>query len=121
MFDNIIENQGFIIALSGILVVFSGLMLIAIVIHIFNKIFEKSAKGSSVFGHNETDASAKTIKAPKGKPIPADHLTAIAVALEIYHKLYYEVLESKVTFKRGEGQSGWKMGAKFDQRANFLR
>lgn len=121
MFENIIQNQGFTIALSGITVVFSGLILIAVVIHIFNKVFEKGGSTSAVNGSSGSEQPAAKVLIPKGKPVPPDHLTVIAVALEIYHKLYYDALDSKVTFKRGEQQSGWKMGAKFGQRSYFQR
>ena len=41
MIENILQNNGLNIALSGIIVVFAGLILIAVTIHLFNKFFAK--------------------------------------------------------------------------------
>ena len=71
MFDNIIQNQGFTIALSGILVVFSGLILIALVIHTFNKVFEKQTITAA--GESDRRIPQKRVLTPKGKPVPEDH------------------------------------------------
>ena len=112
MVENVIQNNGFLIALSGIAVVFCGLVLIAIVIHLFNKVLDRQSKPVL----DATGAAEIPVKKPKGKPVPEDHIAAITVALEIYHKLYYDALESKVTFIRGDQKTQWKAGYKFGLR-----
>jgi len=117
MLENIIQNQGLTIALSGMLVVFMGLFAIAMVIKFFNRIFERQA---AVI---EEGAAEKHVrhKRPRGKPLDPEHLAVITVALEIYRKLYYDTLSSKVTFIRGDQKSGWKQGVRYDHRAYFPR
>ena len=39
MFDNVAQNNGLVIALIGITVVFVGLVLIAVIISLFNRVF----------------------------------------------------------------------------------
>lgn len=117
MIDNIIQNNGFNIALSGIIVVFAGLILIATTIHLFNKFFERL--------HRQTEQKAVQSDAPrqtsvkKAVQIADDELVAIATAIECYRKIHFEALQSQITFKRGEQQTAWKIGQKFGQRLNI--
>ncbi|HCK98962.1 MAG TPA: hypothetical protein DHW42_02485 [Candidatus Marinimicrobia bacterium] len=113
MFENIIQNNGFNIALSGILVVFSGLTLIATTIHLFNKVFERLHRGAT--------AESDTVLPKKAAAIPEDVLAAITVAIEIYRKIHFETLQSQITFIHGEQQSAWKSGYKYGQRLSTLR
>ena len=83
MLENIIQNNGFNTAISGILIIFIGLVLIALVIHSFNLLFR--AKGK------ETEESEREKSKPgrkssfiKHKDIPQEHLIAIAAAVELY-------------------------------------
>lgn len=121
MLENIITNQGFVIALSGILVVFSGLVLIALVIHLFNRVFEKSQPDNHSAGSDTTAERPVRKRLLKSSPVPPEHVSAIAVALEIYRKLYYDALETKITFIRGEQQTVWKTGGTFGQRSHLQR
>jgi len=120
MLENILQNHGFNTALSGLFIVFSGLVLIAFVIHSFNILF-KSKNGDDTLetGEAENDICKKTVFS--GKEIPSDHLIAIAAAVELYRRLHYDQLESKVTFERGELNPGWKTGYKYGQRYHKLR
>ncbi|MBN2414828.1 OadG family protein [bacterium] len=120
MIENIIGNQGFVIALSGLLVVFSGLVLIALVIHLFNRVFETSQPGNNA-GTGTAGERPVRKRLLKSTPVPPEHLCAITAALEIYRKLYYDALDSKITFIRGEQQTAWKTGGTFGQRSHFQR
>ncbi len=115
MFDNIIQNNGHIIALSGILVVFSGLVLISFVIHLFNKLFAEKSPVSENGSPVQPEPPQKR-KPLFHKPIPPDHLTAIAVALEVYSKLHDNTLGSNIDFVQNTGQNQWKNTNKFRQR-----
>jgi len=123
MLENIIQNNGFQIAASGITVVFLGLVLIAAVIHFFNRAFERQTKKVAVVQGDTGEVLSKPAKKirVRGKTIPEDHLAAITVAIELYRRLHYDVLETKVTLKRGDIQTGWKLGAKFGQRFSNVR
>ncbi|MCK5145587.1 OadG family protein [bacterium] len=118
MIDSITQYNGLTIAGSGILVVFTGLVMIALVIQLFNKLFARSAALSTETP--VTTAPARKLK-PRGKPIPEEHQAVIAVALAVYHKLYHEELTSEVTFADTEQRSGWKTGYKFGQRIHVSR
>ena len=117
MIDNIIQNNGFNIALSGIIVVFAGLILIALTIHLFNKVFERL--------HRQPDKTVSRTDNPrpsvvrKVQQLADDELVSIATAIEIYRKIHFETLQTQITFKRGEQQTVWKSGQKFGQRLNI--
>lgn len=119
MFENIIQNNGFNIALSGVLVVFSGLILIATAIHLFNKVFERlhrsAAAKAAILGKSDIALPKKAVA------IPEDELAAITVAIESYRKIHFETLQSQITFKHGEQQSAWKSGYKYGQRLSTSR
>lgn len=119
MFENIIQNNGFNIAFSGIIVVFGGLILIAITIHLFNKVFERLRRNAETEFINTEKTAAIIPK--KALAIPEDELAAIAVAIECYRKIHFETLQSEITFKRGEPQSVWKSGHRYGQRLSTLR
>lgn len=106
------------IALSGIAVVFMGLVLIALTIHLFNKIFASLSKDKNSTGKPDqaifTEARSKS-----GKKIPNDHLAAIGIAVELYQRLHLAQPESRVTFIRGETHSEWKAGSKYGQRQSL--
>lgn len=118
---NNLEPNGIKVAISGIVTVFLGLILIALSIVIFNLIFkhlattgkekkEKTESGKSL-GQEIEDAFLKT-----RKKIDDETLIAIATALELYQRLHVETLQSKITFKKGKQKSNWKMGYKFGHR-----
>ncbi len=116
--SNVAQNNGWNIAFSGILVVFGGLVLIALTIYLFNKIAEKIEQA----GEKTTDEKIKPEKITAiniSQNIPADHLAAIATAVELYSRLHLETLESSVTFERGETNTNWKTGARFGQRKSM--
>ncbi len=108
MIESILQNNGFNIALSGILVVFAGLILIAWTIHLFNKIFERLHRRPD---SNEPTTAYKPLSRFKKKVnISDDELAAIAVAIECYRKLHFDKLQSQITFKHGEPQNAWIIG-----------
>ncbi len=119
MFENIIQNNGFNIAFSGIIVVFAGLILIANTIHLFNKVFKGLHRNAETEFINTEKTAAIVPK--KSLAIPEDELAAITVAIECYRKIHFETLQSEITFKRGEPQSVWKSGHRYGQRLSTLR
>ncbi len=113
--ENILANNGFTTALAGIAIVFAGLVLIAVVIVVFNFIMQPS-KGK-VKTKKLVVPEQLAVKKEDLKPIPEDHLVAIATAIELYRKLHFDVLQNEITFVRGEdAANAWKMGHKFGQR-----
>ena len=119
MFEDIIQNNGFNIAFSGIIVVFGGLILIAITIHLFNKVFKGLHRSAETRFINTEKTEAIVPK--KALAIPEDELVALTVAIECYRKIHFETLQSEITFKRGELQSVWKSGHRYGQRSRTLR
>ena len=117
MIENIIQNNGFNIALSGIIVVFAGLILIASTIHLFNKVFERLHRKAHQTASQPNTHQPTSMK--KVQQIADDELVAIATAIECYRKIHFESLQSRITFKRGEQQAVWKSGQKFGQRLNI--
>jgi len=119
MFDNIIQNNGFNIALSGIIVVFAGLILIATTIHLFNKVFERIHRRSAKKGLQKESMQQSVAK--KRPRISDDELVAIATAIECYRRIHFETLQSQITFKRGEQKSSWTSGQRFGQRLTIYK
>jgi len=114
--------MGMKIALSGILVVFAGLVMIALVITVFNRISMslRKRRDRKLNESPERLPAHPPIPAPaviSGPNIPEDDLIAITAAVELYRKIHFETLPSEITFVHGEdAQNAWKMGNKFGQR-----
>lgn len=103
-------SNGIVIGIGGLVVVFLGLLLIEIVIHFFNRYFEKKehqAKTGMASLHG-------IVKEDSGKnklvPVPEEDLIAIATTIELYRKIHFDQLQSQITFLRGNQQNNWKSG-----------
>ncbi|HAQ60443.1 TPA: hypothetical protein DCR49_00325 [Candidatus Delongbacteria bacterium] len=103
--------NGWTITLSGMLVVFVGLILILITIHIFNFFFKEKSEISVPKVHSEPE----TKPAVSAEDIPEDHVIAIATAVELYKRLYLVNSMTSLTFK-STGNSAWKAVDKFGLR-----
>ena len=117
--SNIMQNNGWNIALSGIVTVFGGLVLIALTILLFNKLSALFNKDKQENIKEPAVAEQKPVEKKKKSTINKEHLVAISVAVELYRRLHLEELESAVTFARGETNSNWKAGARFGQRKSL--
>lgn len=106
--------NGWTITLSGMLVVFVGLILILIVIHIFNFFFKNDLMSKTEPAHAAKEKPHE-IKSFEKEEIPDDHLAAIATAVELYKRLYLVNSMSSLTFK-STGNSAWKAVDKFGLR-----
>jgi len=118
--SNVMQNNGLNITFSGIIVIFVGLVLIALTIHLFNILSAAKAREGEGSVENDQESRPKRSVFGSSKDIPPDHLVAIATAIELYRRLHFETLESKVTFERGETNTNWKTGFRYGQR-NSLR
>lgn len=115
--ENIIVNNGFQNALAGMLIVFAGLILIALVIVVFNFILQPKEKKEKVRTLVAPEEDAVKKEKTEIKDIPEDHLVAISTAIELYRRVHFDILQSEITFVRGEdAQNAWKIGTKFGQR-----
>jgi len=113
------------ITIYGILFVFIGIVIIQICMNLFNafflgKVAKKAAaeKGKMNFDHVEKmpipDAKKEEVS---HEPVPEDDLIAIAAAIELYRRLHFDRLPSKITFTRGtDAQNAWQQGAGFGHR-----
>ncbi len=113
LFDNIAREyrnsgmNGWDVAWSGILVVFAGLILIAVVVHLFNMVLkEKPAKRKVAVHHHPVKPVVVS-----GEEVPLEHIIAIASAIELYFRLYIHRSTSGPTFSSPESGS-WKIGSK---------
>ena len=102
-------SQGIVIGIGGLVVVFLGLVLIEIVIHFFNRYFEKKDQKKALV------KIAEQAKKPRPVAIPEEDLIAIATAIEFYRKVHFDQLQSQITFYRGNQQNNWKIGAAANQ------
>lgn len=107
MFGDVIQNNGFLIAVSGLLVVFAGLVLIAIVIFLFNLTFKylhRDQKNSIYPNLPDLTRVTDTVN------LSDEELIAISIAIECYRRIHFEPLPSAITFRQGEQQNFWKNG-----------
>ncbi len=113
--------QGGNVAVSGIVTVFTGLILIALLIALFNIVFAHSS-GKKV----KADIPGETVPVPavameKGiivqDEVDSDILAAIGATIELYKRLHMDELQSKITFRQGREQTAWKSGMKYGHRA----
>ena len=96
--------NGWDVAISGIIVVFIGLITIMSVLYLFNYMFKpKTAKKAK-------PAIARKIV----EDIPEDIVIAIATAVELYTRLYSTEKLKDLSFKTKESES-WKIKDKFVQ------
>ena len=116
-----LEQLGFSIVMSGLITVFVALVLIALVIHLFNQLFTRFFKKEATEQEPESDEVEIKIPFAQLEKIPEDHLVAIAVAIEFYRRIHFDLLQSEITFERGDAYSGWKMGHRFGQRSHPVR
>jgi len=113
--ENILSNNGFSNAFAGMFIVFAGLCLIALVIVLFNYIMKPSTKKEKT--RTLVAPKDEVVNIPESKPIPEDHLVAISAAIELYRRIHFDVVQSEITFVRGEdAQNAWKIGSKYGQR-----
>ncbi|MBN2790720.1 MAG: OadG family protein [Candidatus Delongbacteria bacterium] len=102
--ENAKGMNGWDVAMSGIIVVFSGLILIMLVLYVFNFMFKP-----------KTAEKAKPENARKiVEDTPEDILIAIATVVELYTRLYSSDKLTDLSFKTTESES-WKIKNKFVQ------
>jgi hypothetical protein len=102
-------SNGIIVGVGGLVVVFLGLVLIEIVIHFFNRYFEKKEQKKAFVQISELSKKSKPI------PIPDEDLVAIVTTLELYRKIHFEQLQSEITFQHGNQPNNWKIGSVANQ------
>lgn len=115
------------ITIYGILFVFIGIVIIQICMNLFNFYFLGKAakkveaeKGKRNFDHVEKmpipDAKKEVVSQEE---VPEDDLIAIAAAIELYRRLHFDRLPSRITFTRGtDAQNAWQQGAGYGHRNN---
>ncbi|HDN58918.1 MAG: hypothetical protein DRP91_02830 [Candidatus Neomarinimicrobiota bacterium] len=102
MWSNIVNNNALVISISGILIVFSGLTFIFFVITIFNKIFQREERKDI----DRAPTSKRTEH--KREDICEEEVVAISIAIDIYRKLYFNPLSTKITFADRNISYTWK-------------
>ncbi|PID29149.1 MAG: hypothetical protein CR982_03510 [Candidatus Cloacimonadota bacterium] len=99
--ENLVAENGGIISFTGMFVVFSGLVLIAIAIVIFNRFFARDSHKAKVSGEKHVNIYEE-MKRQSIATVPEEELVAITVAIEIYKRLYGFELSSTLTFDRSK-------------------
>ena len=112
-FINVEQYDGWKVAFSGIVVVFSGLMLIGVIVGLFNILLAGKEKAPA----KERLNIFEEVKQATVTSIPEEELVAIATALELYKRLYADSIPARLTF-REVGQGTWKLKYKFGHRQN---
>ena len=108
------KYNGWDVALGGTLIVFLGLVLIAVVLYLFNLVLKWLPERKPVTADVYEAPSVIIGSGPK-EDISEDHLVAISVAIELYYRLYMEKSVSGITFTNAESWN-WRTGNKFGVR-----
>ncbi|RLE17260.1 MAG: hypothetical protein DRJ08_00760 [Acidobacteria bacterium] len=119
MWENIIQNNGWSTSVGGLLIVFGGLVLIACVIFLFNRILELVEKSETKERGAETTpvSPEMTEIAPVIEEIPDEDRIAIAALIELYRRVHFDPVQSEITFVHGnDAQNAWRLGFKYGQR-----
>ena len=119
--ESITQNNGVFVTITGIGIVFLGLILIALTIYLFN-IFSQKFLVESSNTVSSSENNSETVSTPKKeriivRDVDDDTLVAIATAVEIYRRLHYDNLDGRITFRSGKEKSAWKTGYKFGLRS----
>ncbi len=121
MWKNVIQNSGVSTSIGGLLIVFGGLVLIACVIYVFNRVFaaleqkevRKEAPAIAPDGDIEELAAAPQTQ----EEVPVEDQIAIAALIELYRRVHFDAIQSNVTFIHGnDAQNAWRLGFKYGQR-----
>ncbi len=121
MWKNVIQNSGVSTSIGGLLIVFGGLVLIACVIYVFNRIFrflerkeiEIETSAMEPDGEKGELASAPQVE----EDVPLEDQIAIAALIELYRRVHFDAIQSNVTFIHGnDAQNAWRLGFKYGQR-----
>ncbi len=105
--------------MGGLLIVFGGLILIACVILLFNRILEQVEKRNRKLEKIKTQLPGQTTKCdePEAEPIPVEDQIVIAALIELYRRVHFDAIQSEITFVHGnDAQNAWRLGFKYGQR-----
>jgi len=107
MLESLMQSNGILISISGLLVVFTGLILIALIIYLFNITFKYLHREKNL---TVVPKQTYPIRTFDQAILSSEELIAISVAIEYYRRIHFEPLQSAITFRQGEQQSVWKSG-----------
>ena len=124
MWENVIQNNGLSTSIGGLLIVFGGLVLIACVILVFNRLLESVEKRREEAAPQEADSglleAGKAPDAAAGQEIPEEDRIAIAALIELYRRVHFDAIQSEITFVHGnDAQNAWRLGFKYGQRRSI--
>ncbi len=98
------------IALTGLAVVFGGLIVMALTVGGLALVLRRRKNGPAV---PMARPSSVPLKKTSTKEIPEDHLVALSAAIECYRRIHFDRLQSELTFKHGSAHSTWKTAYKY--------
>lgn len=110
MIEQILQNNGIGNAVTGLVVVFAGLIVMALVVGGLALIFRRRTEKAAV---PMAKPDSVPVKITSTKEIPEDHLVALTVAIECYRRIHFDRLQSEITFKHGSAHSTWKTAYKY--------
>ncbi len=121
MWKNVIQNNGWATSIGGLFIVFGGLVLIACVIFVFNRILEavedRESKEEAATVAPDRQKTEQASVAQSEEEIPMEDRIAIAALIELYRRVHFDAIQSNVTFIHGnDAQNAWRLGFKYGQR-----
>lgn len=116
--QNIAANDGYLITIVGILMVFLGLFAIFLVVTLMNNIFNRREKAAETVMMVETQhEEAIETEDQKPKEIPQEHIAAIFAAIELYRRLHFDIPTGGIQIRENrQSHNSWKMGQMYGQR-----
>ena len=108
-------QQGAVITVLGMSIVFSGLLLLFLVVYFMKDIVELAKKTANSFmGRSSSKESAESTKDQKPvKSMTGEEAAAICMALILYQKLHMDEGQQRITFESpAEAVSPWALSGK---------
>lgn len=115
-------HQGAVITVLGMSIVFSGLLLLFLVVYFMKDIVELANKmANSFLGRSSSKDSAEGIKDQKPvKSMTGEEAAAICMALILYQKLHMDEGQQRITFESpAEAVSPWALSGKVKHLQKF--
>lgn len=106
-FDNVIEGHGIGIAITGMLVVFSGLVLVSLFIAALPKVFELAGRPRPTFAPRMQAAGEGVMGKELSLDIDPDLLAAIGYVLHAERERELALDDQLITLEHDEQQEVW--------------
>jgi len=119
-FQNVVDADGIGIAITGMSIVFSGLVLISLYIYSIPKLLERLEKGAKKLSEKRTPSAAPVAGISGGTELTDELLSAIAYVIHMEKE--YEDAEDhqRITVQRDDARQVWAVTGRLRNLSNRM-